>query len=257
MRRSAPRSTGSCSSLRSRSRGAPSSVRPAFALVPFFGYAFGPDRRLLHRLRRQRDRRPDLRLGPADVLELEHRERSRRLHRRSRAAVPRPDGRGQRPPASHRWRDRRRRSASLVGFLFVFTDILSGARRRDDPDDAVHPGRRRRPDRDVILVPILVYAWEPVKDRSGVDEPFRPPRREHRSALSGPGIVARPPRSPRPHPGRRAVHLHRPSRSGTGGSIVALLGSRAALLPHGRDPVRGTSAGTGSSSSRSSAISCS
>ena len=32
------------------------SVRPAFALVPFFGYAFGPIVGLLHRVRRQRDR---------------------------------------------------------------------------------------------------------------------------------------------------------------------------------------------------------
>ena len=39
------------------------SVRPAFALVPFFGYAFGPIVGLLHRPRRQRHRRPDLRLG--------------------------------------------------------------------------------------------------------------------------------------------------------------------------------------------------
>ncbi len=43
------------------------SIRPAFALVPFFGYAFGPIVGFFTGLRRQRDRRPVLRLGPPDL----------------------------------------------------------------------------------------------------------------------------------------------------------------------------------------------
>jgi energy-coupling factor transport system substrate-specific component len=39
---SAPRSTGSCWSPSCRSRAGTVSIRPAFAVVPFFGYAFGP-----------------------------------------------------------------------------------------------------------------------------------------------------------------------------------------------------------------------
>ena len=124
------------------------------------------DRRVLHRLRRQRDRRPDQRLGPAHELELEPGQRLRR------------------PPCRPVRRRGWRRSipnrlllaavaaglAVVVGFLFVFTDIWLGTADRC----------RRRPSRRTtcrsssrtsiaaaILTPILVAAWEPIKESMG------------------------------------------------------------------------------------------
>ncbi len=65
-------------------------------------------RRLLHRHRRQRHRRPDLRLGRADVVELEPGQRLRRPHRRSGPALPGPADERHLGPEGPRRRHRRR-----------------------------------------------------------------------------------------------------------------------------------------------------
>ena len=97
------------------------SIRPAFALVPFFGYAFGPIVGFFTGFVGNAIGRPDLRLGRPDVLELEHRERPRRPHRRPRPDLRSACGHGSNKIV-HR-RRRRRRVATIIGFLFVFTDI--------------------------------------------------------------------------------------------------------------------------------------
>ena len=59
------------------------SARPAFALVPFFGYAFGPIVGFFTGFVGNAIGDQISRLGPPDVLELEHRQRPRRAHRRA------------------------------------------------------------------------------------------------------------------------------------------------------------------------------
>ena len=84
------------------------SVRPAFALVPFFGYAFGPVVGFFTGLVGNAIGDQISGWGAAHLVELEHRQRARRPDRRSRAAVPRSLGQRQPPRPGHRRRGRRR-----------------------------------------------------------------------------------------------------------------------------------------------------
>ena len=107
------------------------------------------DRRLLHRLRRQRDRRPALRLGRPDVLELEPRQRLRRPARRPRAAVPCALDERRRCATAPSAAPSPASIAVVIGFLFVFTDIILRRHRRSARSlDPVHPGDHRRRHRD-------------------------------------------------------------------------------------------------------------
>ena len=168
-RRSAPRSTGPARRADPDPRQHGLASGPAFALVPFFGYAFGPIVGFFTGF-----------VGNAIGDQIS----------------------GWGPLTSWNWSlanglvgliaglaplylaalDQRATSASeaiggaiagaiavVIGFLFIFTDaILQGLDVGTILDDAVHPGRSSATSSaTIILVPILVYAWEPVKERLG------------------------------------------------------------------------------------------
>ncbi len=178
-----------------------------------------PDRRVLHRPRRQRDRRPALRLGRADVLELEHRQRPRRPRSPAwrRCTWPRWTNGSLRDRAiggAVAGVDRGRSSASCSSFTDLI--IQAGEVPWAVADVLLHPGRRRRHHRDR-------HPGADPRVRLGAGEgpagPLALPaprgRHEHRPAVSGTGVVARAPRPPCPHPRRRPLSSSRSCRSGT------------------------------------------
>jgi energy-coupling factor transport system substrate-specific component len=143
------------------------SVRPAFAIVPFFGYAFGPLVGLFVGF-----------VGNAITDQL-HGYGFLTYWNWSLAVGIVGFLAGLAPLYLARWvnGDLRQRAiggaiagiaASIVGFLFVFSDIVvSGS----SFDSLLFKGYFPIIIADVItvaiLVPILVYAWEPVKEQLG------------------------------------------------------------------------------------------
>src|SRR4029079_16693181 len=97
----------------------------------------------------------------------------------------------------------------VVGLLITFTDVIKDA--QDINTSVTYYTQAVTGDlvATIILVPILVYAWEPVKERLGRQRPALPKPsergRELRAALPGSRVAARSPRPSSPHPRRRAL----------------------------------------------------
>ena len=123
------------------------------------------DRRVLHRLRRKHDRRPDQRLGrcsPAGT---------GAWRTASSACSPACSVSGWRARSRTACCARRLASAAaiVIGFLFVFTDIWLGT--ADDASVALTanylPVVVSNLIASVILTPILVAAWDPLQESMG------------------------------------------------------------------------------------------
>ncbi|MDQ6795635.1 MAG: ECF transporter S component [Chloroflexota bacterium] len=143
------------------------SIRPAFALVAFFGYAFGPVTGLFVGL-----------VGNAITDQL-HGYGFLTYWNWSLANGLAGLIAGLAPLYLARWvngniRDRAIGGAiagvvgSIIGFLFVFSDIvLSGVSFQTQLTTAYIPVAVADVITTAILVPVLVYAWEPVKAQLG------------------------------------------------------------------------------------------
>jgi energy-coupling factor transport system substrate-specific component len=143
------------------------SIRPAFALVAFFGYAFGPVTGLFVGL-----------VGNAITDQL-HGYGFLTYWNWSLANGLAGLVAGLAPLYLARWvngsiRDRAIGGAiagvvgSIIGFLFVFSDIvLSGVSFQTQLTTAYIPVAVADVITTAILVPVLVYAWEPVKAQLG------------------------------------------------------------------------------------------
>jgi len=143
------------------------SIRPAFALVAFFGYAFGPVTGLFVGL-----------VGNAITDQL-HGYGFLTYWNWSLANGLAGLVAGLAPLYLARWvngnlRDRAIGGAiagvvgSIIGFLFVFSDIvLSGVAFQTQLTTAYIPVAVADVITTAILVPVLVYAWEPVKAQLG------------------------------------------------------------------------------------------
>jgi energy-coupling factor transport system substrate-specific component len=143
------------------------SVRPAFSLVAFFGYAFGPVTGLFVGL-----------VGNAITDQL-HGYGFLTYWNWSLANGLAGLIAGLAPLYAARWvygniRDRAIGGAiagvvgSIVGFLFVFSDVvLSGVAVQTQLTTAYIPVVVADVITTAILVPVLVYAWEPVKAQLG------------------------------------------------------------------------------------------
>ena len=143
------------------------SIRPAFALVAFFGYAFGPVTGLFVGL-----------VGNAITDQL-HGYGFLTYWNWSLANGLAGLIAGLAPLYLARWvngnlRDRAIGGAiagvvgSIIGFLFVFSDIvLSGVAFQTQLTTAYIPVAVADVITTAILVPVLVYAWEPVKAQLG------------------------------------------------------------------------------------------
>ena len=168
-RRSARRCTASSASSASCCPGTTNvSVRPAFALVPFFGYAFGPIVGLFVGF--VGNAIGDQLLGYG-FLTYWNWSLANGLVGFVAGLAPLYLGRMMDGPISRRAIGGAIAGVvgSVIGFLFVFSDIWRRWRVvRLAADDGLHPDRRIADIIvSVILIPILVYAWEPVKDQLG------------------------------------------------------------------------------------------